>query len=495
MDLTGITQTLARAPAFTRLSDSLAGGPTRVTAGVADAAKAVAIAAVALGRQDPILVLTSREDRADRLAEELAVWLSDTLPVLAFPERDALPYERLTPATDTLRDRLQVLAALQERERAIIVACGLAVAQRTISPGEARDALRRLQVAGELDPETFLRDLLALGYNMEPVVLEPGQAGRRGGIIDVFPPTADFPVRIEFVGREVESLRLFDPATQRSVRSVDEITIGPSREILAGRLDMKPLSSLNLNACKPDARERFEDELALLRGGDVPQGIDFYVPFLARSTLLDHLPEDALVIIDDETDIGAALEEALDLAATTRTELEEAGEIPRGLPPPLEPWPDLRRALAAHPKTLRLSRWATEEDQDVIRLPFLPPLAYAGQLRKLVNELAARAPADARVTVVSQQGQRLAELLAEEGAGAAVTERVTREPGRLNLVQGSLTEGWRYSDTGLALSLVTDTEVFGFVKQRRVPARKAINREAFLAELTPGTHVVHIDHG
>ncbi|HSP54019.1 MAG TPA: transcription-repair coupling factor, partial [Dehalococcoidia bacterium] len=119
----------------------------------------------------------------------------------------------------------------------------------------------------------------------------------------------------------------------------------------------------------------------------------------------------------------------------------------------------------------------------------------AGQLRKLVNELAARAPADARVTVVSQQGQRLAELLAEEGAGAAVTERVTSEPARLNLVQGSLTEGWRYSDTGLTLSLMTDTEVFGFVKQRRVPARKAINREAFLAELTPGTHVVHIDHG
>ncbi len=495
MDLLGITQTLSRTPAFARLRDALAGGPARVTAGVSDAAKAAAIAAVALGRETPILVLTSKEDRAERLAEELAVWLGDTLPVLTFPERDALPYERLAPAPDTLRDRLQALAALQDRRPAVIVTCGLAVAQRTLSPTAASESLHQLHVAGELDPEAFLRALVALGYNIEPVVQEAGQASRRGGIVDVFPPTAELPVRIELMGREVESLRIFDPDTQRSVRRVDEITIGPSREILADRLDPEPFATLNLRACKPESRGRFEEELALLRAGEVPEGIDFYVPFLARATILDHLPGGALVVIDEQADVGDALQEAIDLAETTRAELEEGGEIPRGLPSPLEPWPLLRDALEALPQTLRLSRWATEDVPDVVRLPFLPPLAYAGQLRRLVNEVAAPSGDKARLTIVSQQSQRLAELFAEEGAVVAVAGRTGDAPGKLNLVHGSLPEGWRYSDDGLDLSLMTDTEVFGFVKQRRAPARKAINREAFLAELTPGTHVVHIDHG
>ena len=495
MDLIGITETLSRTPAFRRLGDETSAGNYRLTVGVSDAAKAAAIAALALGRKAPVLVLTSKEDRAERLAEELAVWLGDAMQVLEFPERDVLPYERLAPAPDTLRDRLLVLSALRDGRPAVVVACGLAIAQRTLSPTEASESLHRLHVGGSLDVEVFLRDLTGIGYAVEAVVQEPGQAGRRGGIVDVFPPTAELPVRIELMGSEIESLRLFDPNTQRSVRTIDEMTIGPSRELLISRAEMAPLRALDLKACTAPARERFAEELALLKAGDVPQGIDFYVPFLASATLLDHLPADAHVVIDEESDIAEALQEAVDQAGMSRAELEENGDIPRGLPSPLEPWPHLRRALDAHPRTVRLSRWATEDDPEVIRLPFSPPVAYAGQLRKLVTETAAESHGATRITLVSQQSQRLAELYTEEGSPVAESHRIGEGLGHLNLVHGSLTEGWRYSDTDAEISLLTDTEIFGFVKQRRVPPRKAINREAFLAELVPGSHVVHIDHG
>ena len=358
-----------------------------------------------------------------------------------------------------------------------------------------RDAIVPLRPGQRLDIEEFLRGLASFGYTMEPVVQEAGQAGRRGGIIDVFPPASDFPVRVELMGSEIESLRLFDPDTQRSVRAVDGMTIGPSLEVLAGRVDLNVLARLNLKACKPEARERFEEELDLLRGGNVPHDMDFFVPFLARSTLLDHLPEGALVIVDEEADIAEALQEAEDQAETTRAEVVERGEVPRGLPPPLEPWPRLRNALDDLPLTVRLSRWSTEDDPNMVQLPFLPPSAYAGQLRKLVSEAAAGSLGEARRTIVSQQSQRLAELFIEEGAAVAATSRLGGVPGRLNLVHGSLTEGWRYSDDGVDLSLITDTEVFGFVKQRRAPVRKPVNREAFLADLIPGSYVVHIDHG
>jgi transcription-repair coupling factor (superfamily II helicase) len=285
MDLTGITQTLSQTAAFTRLCDALAGGSARITAGVADAAKAAAVAAVALGRETPVLVLTSKEDRADRLAEELGVWLGASVPILTFPERDALPYERLAPASDTLRDRLQVLAALRERRSAIIVACALAVAQRTLSPTEARESIHRLHAAGSLNPETFFRDLVALGYGIEPVVQQPG---RPAGVEASSMSSADceLPVRIELMGREIE-LAPLRPETRRSVRTVDG---SPSavREILLNRLDLKPLAASTPAPAspKPDALRRRTGAFAWRRS---PGGVDFYVPFLARATLLDHL--------------------------------------------------------------------------------------------------------------------------------------------------------------------------------------------------------------
>ena len=145
---------------------------------------------------------------------------------------------------------------------------------------------------------------------------------------------------------------------------------------------------------------------------------------------------------------------------------------------------------------LRLSRWATEESADVIRLPFSAPPAYGGQLRKLVLEAIAETRAGRRVIVVSQQAQRLAELFGDEDAPVSVGLRAGSDAlPLLTLVQGSLSDGWRFGDDGRRSPLLTDTEVFGFTKQRRAPPRRTINREAFLAELVPGAYVVHIDHG
>jgi transcription-repair coupling factor (superfamily II helicase) len=161
---------------------------------------------------------------------------------------------------------------------------------------------------------------------------------------------------------------------------------------------------------------------------------------------------------------------------------------------PQQPWRELRTALYDRQAPLRLSRWASGEEAESVRLPFLPATAYGGQLRRLVSESVTQLRQDSAIAVVSQQAQRLAELFDEQG----VTARVTEEPpgtAGLALVQGSLPAGWRLSEDGLDLTLVTDTEVFGFAKQRRRAPRRGVGREAFLAELSPGDYVVHIDHG
>jgi len=503
MNLSGLLPLIEDTPLVSRLRQELRSETVRLALGVGDAAKAAAIAALARGRQSPVLVVVARPDRAEALAEELAVWLGEPGRVLLFPERDALPYERLAPDPETVRDRLRALSALSLEGPPVIVASALALAQRTLSPRGLDEATRTLRSGDRLEMEPFLVELAALGYAMEPLVQEAAQASRRGGIIDVFSPMADLPVRIELLGREVESLRLFDPATQRSLETVESVVIGPAREAVwdqapkhGGRSKLCPyLDGLDLSRCPAEARRRFQDDLSMLAQGTAFQGDHFYVPFLAAATLLEHLPPDALALVDEEQEVAQALEEALEQADASRRELEERGEIPLGLPQSLEPWPRLREAFGGLPRVLRLSRWISGEETGSFRLPFGPAAAYGGQLRRMVEEVVRQIKDGARVAIVSQQAQRLAELLGEEDTPTTVIPDLEGEPPRLAVVQGSLPGGWTLADGAQSLTLITDAEVFGFTKQRRAAPRKVVNREAFLAEISPGDYVVHVDHG
>jgi transcription-repair coupling factor (superfamily II helicase) len=490
MELTGITKYLEQTDSFRAF-----GSPGEAaTIGVPDGAKAVTVAALARRSPRPILLLTARPARAEALVEELPAWAGSGLPVLHFPERDPLPYERIAPEPEAVRERLRALSSLADGGPQIVVAGVAALLQRTLSPEERRAALHRLRRGGRLELEPFLASLVRAGYRVEPLVQEPGEVSRRGGIIDIFPPDAEHPVRVELLGSEIETLRLFDPLTQRSVGPVDEAELLPARElILAPSPDI--LKGTKTSKLAPEHRERWEEELAQLRQGDIPAGVEVYVQFLAQHTLLDHLPDDAVVVLDEEADIAGAAQDAADQAEATRAELEQRGEIPTGLPFPLAGWDGLREVIERRPGVVRLARWASEEHPQVARLPFTPPAAFAGQLRRLVSDTSRRIEEGRRTVIVSQQADRLAEVFTDEGTPASVVSLLETEPGGLSIVRGSLSEGWRFRAGRTDLALLTDTEVFGFVKQRRAPPRRSLNREAFLADLTPGSYLVHIDHG
>jgi transcription-repair coupling factor (superfamily II helicase) len=496
-DLSSLTAYVRASPALARLAARIRRRGFRQMVGVRDSAKPLLLAALAGEWPGPLVVLTPRPGRAETLAEETAAWLGDAGRVLLLPDRDVLPFERLEPSAESVRDRLRAALSLLRKENSVIITSALAAAQRTLSQQQISAATFSVKIGQTLDMETLMRSLGRLGYTFEPLVQEPGQAGRRGGIVDVFPPWSDFPLRIEFLGRQVESLRLFDPLTQRSLRSVQEAVIGPALEVfLDDESLLDSLERLDFEAAAPQVADRFKEEITLLREGVPFRDRSFYVPFLTRATILDHAGEGVLLVLDEEAEIEEALHEANEQAEEARAELEARGEIPRGMPSPLASWPELRHAAEKAPSVLRLSRWAPEDDGNVARLPFGPANAYGGQLRALVADAAAeaRGPSPRRV-IVSQQAQRLAELLSEEDMPTQVQERVPDPPAALTLVQGSLQEGWRLSDGETELTLITDTEIFGFAKRRRVPPRKPVNREAFLADLAPGAYVVHTDHG
>ncbi|MEK7247263.1 MAG: CarD family transcriptional regulator, partial [Chloroflexota bacterium] len=495
MKLSGLLREIETAPGFRELRDRLSARQGRVVAGLGDAAKPSALAALLRDETAPVIIVTARPSRARTLAEELPAWLGDPSRVLLFPERDVLPYERLATDIGTVRDRISALKAVDDARPCVIVASALALAQRTLSQEDLRAAFTTVRTGEKLDMEDLIRELDILGYENQPMVEDSGQFSHRGGIVDFFPPLAEHPTRIELFGDEVESIRYFKVDTQRTIETIEEATIGPAQELAkASKSPALERLKLNFHPTSTEVRARFEEDVAYLES-DLSFGDRyFWVPFLAPATLLDHLPKDGLLVLDEEADLQTAIDEAHEQAEASRIELEERGEIPKGLPTPFEDWPALLSRFNDTKRVLQLSRWATGETADVIRLPFSATASYGGQLRKLVDDVVAGLPAGERTVIVTQQAERLAELFAEQDHPAAVTTELPDDPPLVSLIHGSLAEGWRLME-GASLTLLTDHEVFGFVKQRRAPPRKAVNREAFLAELVPGGYVVHIDHG
>ncbi len=498
LNLSGLTSLIANSPSLTSLRAALRRDHLQVTLGISESGKVAALAALLSDWEAPALIVVSRPQRAEQIAEELGWWLGDGERVLLFPERDALPFERFS-SNAAVRERLRVLSRLSSGRQPLIVASALSLAQRTLS-GSADQPLS-LRVGQRLDLQAFLARLIALGYTMEPLVEQPGEASRRGGIIDFFPPASDNPARLELLGHEIESLRLFDPVSQRSLRPLTEVEIGPTLEVVLGVEGAEAasalLSGLDFERCTPEARSRFLEEKSLLEQGLSFPTFDFYVPFLAHSTLIERLPPSALLIIDEEAEVQEATEEAQEQTRLSRSEMEEHGELPRGLPSPLQEWRVLRTEIESRSRVLRLSRWATREvenGENIYQLPFLSIGAYGGQIRRMVSDIIAGSRKQ-RIVLVSQQAPRLAELLSEEGAVAPVSTEVGAETAGISIVSGSLPGGWRFRDDGLDLGLITDAEAFGFTKQRRALPRQRVNREAFLTQIAPGDYVVHVDHG
>ncbi|MGH2508714.1 MAG: hypothetical protein ACRDHZ_15115, partial [Ktedonobacteraceae bacterium] len=219
-------------PEFRRLIQQLqeAQGVPALT-GITETARPYVIAALARTLQQPLLIVTTDEVQASELATILKLLVEQPEEVFFLPDRDALPYERLISDTTTTQQRMNALISLTVRERNPLVVCSARVlTQPVIPPKELAAALYDIQPGEEIDLSLLLEHLYDQGYEPVTEVEEPGQFSHRGGIVDLFPPTLLRPVRVEFFGDEVESLRTFDQASQRSLNPLAHCVIGPARE-------------------------------------------------------------------------------------------------------------------------------------------------------------------------------------------------------------------------------------------------------------------------
>jgi transcription-repair coupling factor (superfamily II helicase) len=500
MNLSVLLSLLREVPAYRELAGELSTARGEHRAIILDAAKPYLIAALYEELNLPFVVVTGHPEGARRLHEQLRTWCSPSAELYRLPELDVLPYDRSQPSAisvqmverlralstlalyQSLRSPPDSLAPLETRLRPEIpdlIGDGLAMTGEAVACNDGEERVTRpplvvtsaLAIVGKTVPH---RDFLAachilkpgvvaeplellhrwqdMGYEVEDVVEMPGQMSKRGGIIDVFPPCSQLPVRIEFFGNQVESMRCFDPESQRSARPVSSVTVTPAREFV-------PMA---------DSSE------------------------VAAGSVLDYLGSDTLLVLDEPEGIELAVTRLSEEAQELQDTRVERRELPRDFSFPYLTWEELESQMKERHR-LTLETW------DVARtpgqaLPFIRAQTYGSQLNRFLKTAKKMVEQRQRVFLVSHQANRLAELLQKEDIQTSPASWIEQipPPGSITLLQGSLEGGWLLDDS---LTLITDVELFGFVKQPRAAKKGPIPHRWFLPQLAPGDYVVHVDHG
>ncbi|MGZ8502375.1 MAG: transcription-repair coupling factor, partial [Candidatus Limnocylindrales bacterium] len=476
-------------------------------------AKSYLAAALALTAGGERLVWIARDaEIGDRVAEELGAWLGDADAVAVLEPRTALAYERSELVADETAARVAALAAWRSGRARILVASVQALLQRTIGPADLPAAPRTLAPGARIGLDALLRELLDLGYQPTLEVAGRGEFARRGGIVDVFPPGESLPVRIDFFGDEVDSLRRFDPTDQRTVGPAPDATLLPASEFLVPRGGADELRG-RLGRAASRLPDRLAEDLARFdrqasegperptRALDAGDAAEVWAGVVCPATGLDHLDPGTLLVLDEPGDIAEAGAFLWRQADERRADLITAGDLPKDWPTTyLGPRDWKSRLLGA--RTLELT-WESEAAEAIAGgglssgdlFGWREPNVTGLRTGRLTDAVEAWAEDGQRIVLASDQAARLSELLGEAGRPVAAVGRLDAAPppGAVALIERSLNGGFIGGPDGVAF--VTDRELFGSVRVRRPKAMRRVVPRDILERLALGDLVVHIDHG
>ena len=489
------------------------------------AAKApLTLAAVARGAQPLVLadlaraaktraVFVAPDESAMRAVSETATFFAPELEVIEFPAWDCLPYDRASPALSVSARRLSALHRLQEATKApqLLVTTINALLQRAVTPFRIRESVRLLKPGMEISRESLIQLLQRQGYSRSDTVVDAGEFAVRGSIFDIFPSGLEQGLRLDFFGDELETLRLFDPNTQRSTGTVDQHLLLPASEALLDEESVKRFRSryrdlFGANATSDPLYQAVSDGRRLA-------GMEHWLPLFEErlSTLFDHLGADDLMLIDASA-LGAADERLTDIADYFTSRTDTSGNK-AGSYRPLEPAAlylnraELDERLTAWP-IHRADQFTQPPGDRVLDCGFASARDFSPERARGDNVYEAAAK---HLHGVARSGRKAIVAAYSEGSRA----RIVSILGEAAKPAPALAESWQEA-LGLAakgipaalvlplesgfssadIELITEQDILGDRLVRRKKRKK--DADAFMAELsalTPGDLVVHMDHG
>ncbi len=508
MSLSATTATLGQLPQVRTVQDQLASTTAkrqRISfVSLPGAARAPMMAALMEGRTETTLIVASRSDRAESLAMALAAYLPSDRSVAVWPSPEALPYEQLPFDSALAAERVALLAQLNaggDAAPAALVVTVRGLVQIVMSAEELEQQTLRIRPGQRLRIDDVLTWATTVGYQISPLVQEPGMLARRGGIIDVFVPGTAFPVRLDFFGDEVDTIRAFDPRTQRSQERLRETLLLPPSELPLWRLPRtaEALRTLDTSALRAEIATEWRRMQEHIDAGQTPASVDLLASYLVpgRTTVLDYLPSSALVFVEEPQSVRLAADSMVSHAADVLLSASANGELPPGLEQPFTDWETVERLLGKHDQ-IAFGEAADHTEIDVPAIADAP--LYAGRLSAMLDAVIHRSASGTAVYLASDQGDRLGELLAERKVPFdlvdpdAPARPVT--PGRITIIRSDLPAGWELETGDQSVVTLTDLEIFGFRKAtRRTYRRQTSDAGSNAADFTPGEFVVHVDHG
>ena len=484
-----ILTVLRDAPEFRRMEDALSRSCGPVAAfGLQESHKAHIAAVLSLSHT--VLLVSATDTGAARLWDSVRGYLPDAS--LFLPRETPLVHV-MNASSERAGSRASALSSLLFRENRLVI-CSMGALLQRLAPRDVYvSQCVRLKTGDEISPRALVQRLAAAGYERVELVEGRGQVASRGDLVDVYPPDARYPIRVEFWGDTIDQMRDFDPITQRSVEQRTEALLPPAYET--------PQTEQAIARALRHAADKigFETQVELWQQGLPAAGADAMLPLLypKLDTLLDYLPESAVLVLDEP----ARLEEAAKTAEMTFAESVTAmlergeGDAAQGK---LQLGAEETLSLLNTPRTAACYALTRPHHafppKEIVQFFARPAPQYMGDTEELLRDVRLwKQTGEAAVLFAGEHARPLFEQLAAAGAETAFTETLTRPPvrGEVLVTGDALLTGFAYPE--LHLTVLGASELFG--KRSAVKKVQKKRNTLSFSELSVGDYVVHEAHG
>ena len=490
MPISDFTEFLKNSDEYQNLYNSINKTKSNIQIQTIDESVAFLCSSIASDYQRPTLIICPSAFHAINLQENLSAWTSSN--ILRFPEVENLPYERIISDKETSMSRIDTITKITNSNHfPLVVSSVSAICQQTIESSTLILSSKELMRNQKITMEELTRFLQQTGYEFESTVTDQGTFSRRGGILDIFPVGSDNPYRIEFWGNEIDSIRRFDPETQKSISEINEFQLFPANEILPSFLNISNLenqiSHIDLQNCDPESSERINNDLNDLLNKESIDDISLYQGFFSNESLIDYMPKDSLIILYRPADIFNHYWEIEERIRQLKQNKEHNGQIPYNFPISHQSWNEIEKQIATKNHKIEIMPWGSETllNKDIHIMPFSSASAYNGDLNLLSLEIK-NFNQDKNTTVIyTSHHTRLTETLDSFIPKQFIISSESNQIG----------PGFVLNTKNSKLMILSDSEIFGITKQKRGIRKKSIKRQAFFNEISIGDYVVHVEHG
>ena len=503
----------AESGALQQLATKLSQGQRLLTlSGAAGGAKALAVAKAILSENRPVAVLAPSNQEAQNLTRELQFYIDllapSPFPIVQLPDLEVDPYRGLSPHQEVAAARARAIWQLLQDSPTVLVASARAASVRLHAPERFLNYCLMLKHDEDMSPDMIRDHLFESGYVEDDPVTDPGEFSLRGGILDVFPPHLEKPVRLEFFGDRIESIRVFDVDSQRSVDTVRSVEIVPMREYCFRRNLLQQWAEKVPSLWSAPFLPHLEEELGLARQGELFPAFEFLLPAVdpLEKTLFDYLTGYRLIILEREVLEGGLVKHHAELYERflDRVEAHKPVLSPQQIYLTAEEFKD---SIDRFPRLEIEELGAADPASSSIYLSSQSTRKYHGNIRELAGDLSKfRSQGEKVVFIFSNLGraERMNDILKEyeipahlcRGGGQEMPADLAGADTVL-LGVGNLHAGFFLPATNLRV--LAGPEVFD---EDEVAAGhkkiKAAQRHLFISDfrdLKPGDYVVHVDHG